>query len=130
MGEKRIGRPPGRKESRPRRTAARKLLEMAAASGLQPLDVLLTTMRRAWHRAEELEARNAPAETIAEQVEIASVAAIRAAPFVHPRLAAVAVQQASAHVDLSTLSTDERRMLQQLLLRVLGRPVIEGTVSR
>ena len=130
MGEKRIGRPPGRRETAPRRTAARKVAELATANGCTPLDVLLDTMRRAWHRAEELEARNAPPEMIAGAREVACVAAIRAAPFVHPRLAAIAVQQAPPpQVDLTVLTANEQRVLHSLLLRVLVRPTIEGTVG-
>jgi len=101
---------------------------LAAAKGIQPLDVLLSTMRRAWDRAEELEARNASVEMIQEQREIASVAAMRAAPYVHPRLTAVAVQQAPPpKIDVSVLTADERRTLYQLMTRALGRPTIEAS---
>ena len=59
MQQNRGGRRRGQKDRTPRQTAARKVAELANASGVRPLDVLLMTMRRAWHRAEELEARNA-----------------------------------------------------------------------
>ena|SRR5215472_2448358 len=127
MTENRGGRRPGQKDAAPRQTAARKLAAMAAAQGVQPLDVLLTTMRRGWHRAEELEAREASPKLIAEQREIASIAAVRAAPYLHPRLAAVAVQHvpSAARFDLSRLSDEEHRTLRQLMLRA-RRPVIEA----
>ncbi len=131
MGENRGGRRPGQKDRAPRQTAARKVAELANATGVRPLDVLLMTMRRAWHRAEELEGRNAASEAIAEQREIACVAATRAAPYLHPRLAAVAVQQVPPpKIDVSVLTADERRMLYQLVVRILDRPTIEGDVCR
>ena len=53
-------------------------------------------------------------------------AAAKAARFERPTLAAIAVQQQpKAHIDLSALTSDERRTLHQLMVRVLGRPTIE-----
>lgn len=54
FGGERGGPRPGQKDSAPRKTGARKLAALAVSQVIQPLDVLLTTMRRAWHRAEEL----------------------------------------------------------------------------
>ena len=132
MAEKGGGRRPGQKDRAPRQTAARKLAELATATGVAPLDVLLDVMRKAWRRAEELEARNAPPEAVAEQREIACVAATRAAPYLHPRLAAVAVQQVPPPpVDIAALNADERRTLHALMLRVMGgRAAIEGKVAQ
>lgn len=78
------GRPAGSRDKAPRKTAARKQAEAAAAEGITPLDVMLRTMRDAWSKAER-------AETDAQRIALRQAAcavAEKAAPYVHPRLAA------------------------------------------
>ena len=70
-GERRGGRQKGTPN---KRDAA--LREKLAAAGLLPLDVLLSVMRRAYD---------------ADDLETALDAATKAAPYVHPRLAATTV---------------------------------------
>lgn len=78
------GRPAGSRDRKPRRTAARKQAEVAAAEGITPLEVMLRTMRDAWALADQ-------AETDRERITLRQAAcgvAEKAAPYVHPRLSA------------------------------------------
>ena len=56
----------------------------AAAEGITPLEVILRTMRSAWARASE----NGETVTSFQDALIAAAMAEKAAPYVHPRLAA------------------------------------------
>jgi hypothetical protein len=78
------GRPPGSRDKRPRRSAARKIAEAAVAEGITPLEVMLRTMQDAWSLAET-------AATDRERLTFRQAAcsvAEKAAPYVHPRLSA------------------------------------------
>lgn len=95
-----MARPRGAKDKAPRITAARKQAETAAAEGLTPLDVMLRAMRRSFELAEATEALardeatpDDQRHTLLAEAEgyygVAVSAAKDAAPYVHPRLAAV-----------------------------------------
>jgi hypothetical protein len=62
----------------------RVIAERAAAEGVTPLEVMLRTMRSAWARASS----NGEAVTNFKEALIAAAMAEKAAPYVHPRLAA------------------------------------------
>lgn len=118
-------RPKGSKDLALRQTAARKMAAMAAAEGITPLDVLLRTMRAAWAEAERVEADGGSSELVGRLRAEASLAAFRAAPYVHPKLVAVAHRKAPApsRVDVSVLTSDERKMLLVAIRRGLIRPI-------
>jgi hypothetical protein len=73
------GRKKGSLSQKTRAIAAR-----AAAEGITPLEVILRTMRSAWARA----SRNGETVTSFPDALIAAAMAEKAAPYVHPRLAA------------------------------------------
>ena len=73
------GRKKGSLSHKTRAIAAR-----AAAEGITPLEVILRTMRSAWARA----SRNGETVTSFPDALIAAAMAEKAAPYVHPRLAA------------------------------------------
>jgi len=62
----------------------RLIAERAAAEGITPLEVILRTMRSAWARA----STNGETVTSFQHALIAAAMAEKAAPYVHPRLAA------------------------------------------
>jgi len=62
--------------------------EKAAAEGITPLEVMLTSMREAWDVAQTTEDPKLKIEAQAAAVQVAQVAA----PYVHPRLAATEVK--------------------------------------
>src|SRR5690349_22829831 len=62
----------------------RVIAERAAAEGITPLEVILRTMRSAWARA----SKNGETVTSFQDALIAASMAEKAAPYVHPRLAA------------------------------------------
>jgi hypothetical protein len=62
----------------------RVIAERATAEGITPLEVMLRTMRSAWARA----SRNGETVTNFKDALIAAAMAEKAAPYVHPRLAA------------------------------------------
>jgi hypothetical protein len=62
----------------------RVIVERAGAEGITPLEVMLRTMRSAWARA----SRNGKTVTNFKDALIAAAMAEKAAPYVHPRLAA------------------------------------------
>jgi hypothetical protein len=62
----------------------RVIAERAAAEGITPLEVILRTMRSAWARA----STNGETVTSFQDALIAAAMAEKAAPYVHPRLAA------------------------------------------
>jgi hypothetical protein len=62
----------------------RVIAERAAAVGITPLEVILCTMRSAWARASE----NGETVTSFQDALIAAAMAEKAAPYIHPRLAA------------------------------------------
>jgi hypothetical protein len=80
-GGKRVGagRKKGSLSKKTRAIAAR-----AAEEGITPLEVLLRTMRSAWARASE----NGETVTSFQDALLAASMAEKAAPYVHPRLAA------------------------------------------
>lgn len=88
------GRKKGAAEIRSRRIA-----NELAREGLTPLEVMVATMRELWQQAQ---AAAMPAERLEKQLAACSVAE-RAAPYIHPRLAAVAatVRQVTSIRDLS-----------------------------
>lgn len=62
----------------------RKTAEIAAAEGITPLEVTLITMRALWDQA-----NGRPVTLDTEKAKEAMVVADRAAPYCHPRIAAV-----------------------------------------
>ena len=62
----------------------RVIAERASAEGITPLEVILRTMRSAWARA----STNGETVTSFQDALIAAAMAEKAAPYVHPRLAA------------------------------------------
>src|SRR5690348_9774562 len=80
-GGKRVGA--GRKKSS-LGLKTRAIAERAAAEGITPLEVILRTMRSAWARA----SGNGENVTNFKEALIAAAMAEKAAPYVHPRLAA------------------------------------------
>jgi hypothetical protein len=62
----------------------RAIAARAAAEGITPLEVILRTMRSAWARA----SKNGETVTSFQDALIAAAMAEKAAPYVHPRLAA------------------------------------------
>jgi hypothetical protein len=116
---------PGRKGGRPKgslnkrtlqqHALARKAARTAERSGLMPIDVLLHTMRGTQKFSDR-------------QVE----AAIAAAPYLHPKLSAVAYRNMDADagtLDLSSCSAEElaviRRVVERGKAAKLPAPVIE-----
>jgi len=94
----------GRQKGTPNRATAAKAAAVAA-SGLTPLDYMLSVLRdEAAPRSERMEA------------------AVKAAPFVHPRLAAIEyiAPVPDEELDLSKLNREERAMLRQLLEKGLS----------
>lgn len=93
------GRKPGTANKR-----TREIADAAAASGITPLEVMVETMRELWKQAEEQEdpgARMALKQQAAE-------AAVKAAPYMHPRLANVEANvKADVGVQIVTLPKDE-----------------------
>ena len=73
------GRKKGSLSHKTRAIAAR-----AAAEGITPLEVILRTMRSAWARA----STNGETVTSFQDALVAAAMAEKAAPYVHPRLAA------------------------------------------
>lgn len=117
----------GRKHGgRNKLTVERELLAehgMATAhrTGLMPLDILLARMR------------DEPLPNGQKPTDAQVAAAVAAAPFLHPKLAAVAVREVTPprqQVDLSRLSLDEKKLILNMLNRVLiAQPSIIGTDS-
>lgn len=70
------GRPKGAIEKR-----SREIAERAAAEGITPLEVMVNIMREQWQLYEQ--------EKTPERAAAALAAAEKAAPYMHPRLAAV-----------------------------------------
>jgi hypothetical protein len=96
---------------------SRKIANELAREGLTPLQVMIDTMRELCQQA-------ADAPTAAERIEkklAACAVAEKAAPYIHPRLAAVAatVRQVTSVRDLSDTEL-------VALIRSLGGEVIEG----
>ena len=96
----------GRQRGTPNRATAAKADEIAA-SGMTPLDYMISVMRdETATRPERLEA------------------AAKAAPYVHPRLSAIeytAPAEPEEDVDFSDLTADERELLRRLLESVEAR---------
>lgn len=111
-------RPPGIKETAPRDTAKRRLALLAARRKLTPLEVMLRTMDRAWDEMKRLEAdETADSARIIALREEANVAARWAAPYMHPKLSAIAFREdkPASRIDLSALSVEQRRQLLTIL---------------
>src|SRR5258708_3690931 len=104
LGRKTGGRKKGSRNKRPR-----ELIERIEASGLVPLEYMLKVMRD---------------ET--QPLEVRCEMAKAAAPFVHPRLAAMKVQgdKDAPLFDLSTLTDNELAFLRRTILK--ATPVNEG----
>ena len=81
------GRKKGSLSHKTRAIAAR-----AAAEGITPLEVILRTMRSAWARA----STNGETVTSFQDALVAAAMAEKAAPYVHPRLAAEKHEVSSA----------------------------------
>jgi hypothetical protein len=82
------GRKKGSLSQKTRAIAAR-----AAAEGITPLEIILRTMRSAWARA----ARDGETVTSFQDALIAASMAEKAAPYVHPRLAAERHEVSGTH---------------------------------
>lgn len=131
------GRPKGSKDTSERETINRRMMERFRLIGMTPLDVHLATMRKAWNEAEQMERDLELARAVKEDVskiadrwvklwdmrEIANINAARAAPYVHPRLSAVAFTKPTpkSKIDVSVLTGEERRMLLGAIRRGLIR---------
>ncbi len=104
LGRKTGGRKKGSRNKRPR-----ELIERIEASGLVPLDYLLKILRD----------EKQPQEV---RMEMAKAAA----PFVHPRLAAVKVSgdKDAPLFDLSSLTDSELAFLRRTILK--AQPIDEG----
>jgi hypothetical protein len=104
LGRKTGGRKKGSRNKRPR-----ELIERIEASGLVPLEYMLSVMRD----------ETAPPERRDEMAKAA-------APFVHPRLAAMKVQgdRDAPLFDLSTLTDNELAFLRRTILK--ATPVNEA----
>ena len=72
------GRKPGTANKR-----TREIANEAAANGITPLEVLITSMRLAWQKSEE-------EQHAGEHIHTAVSWAEKAAPYIHARIAAVA----------------------------------------
>ena len=104
-GERRGGRAPGtpNKATVERRMRAQAGLEVAKRTGVMPLDIMLTVA--------------AGGPEAAKITDRQLQAAIAAAPYVHPKLAAVAVsEEAPPDPDLE----EKRRVAKQAVLRMLA----------
>ena len=100
----------GRQKGTPNRATAARVVAIAA-SGMTPLDYLVSVYR------DETASR-------AERLEAAS----KAAPYVHPRLAAVELTggdggpiQVEPQIDFSRLTVEERALMRQVLESVQAR---------
>lgn len=103
-GGKRLGagRPPGAKTKR-----TQELARAAAAAGVTPLEVMLETMRT-HHAAGDLDAASAVAKD--------------AAPYLHPRLAAIA-QMHSGDISIGYIDAPAKETREEWLARH-GRPIV------
>jgi hypothetical protein len=95
----------------------RRIANELAREGLTPLEVMITTMRELWQQAQTA---SRPAERLEKRLAACAVAE-KAAPYIHPRLGAVAatVRQVASVRDLSDAEL-------AALIRSLGGDVIDG----
>lgn len=135
--KRKVGRPAGSKDGHERETINRRMMERYRLIGMTPLDVHLATMRKAWNEAEQMERDMELAKVTKEDAtlianrwvklwdmrEIANINAARAAPYIHPRLTAIAFTKpaAKSKIDVSVLTGEERRMLLAAIRRGLIR---------
>ena len=93
---------------RPKGTLNRKTQEIvakAAEGGISPLEVMIGTMRELWEQAE---AADDPGQRMALKQQ-ATDAAVKAAPYMHPRLANVEANvKADVGIQVTTLPKDEK----------------------
>lgn len=113
-----VKRPPGRPKGATALTArTRRIAEQAARDGSTPLQVMLTAMK---------------AHLTNGDLVLAVGVAEKAAPYIHPRLQAVA-HIAASNNGLENFSLDElsdlRRALQDVEAEHSGGKLIEGTLS-
>ncbi len=102
-----------------RRLQAQAGIEIAETTGALPLEILITVMRG-----------GPDADSITERQLQAAVAA---APYIHPRLAAIAVkeQPTDIGVDVSLLNDDELRSMMTILRKITRpAPLIVGTCGK
>lgn len=93
----------GRKPGSLNKTS-REIAEQAAKSGISPLEVMIGTMRELWEQAEQ---QDDPGARMALKQQAAE-AAVKAAPYMHPRLANVESNiKADVGVRVTTLPKDE-----------------------
>lgn len=131
--KRKSGRPKGATDKAPRVTSTRKIAALAVARGISPLDVMLSTMEDAWLKAQRLETEQGPPADIMALRAIANDAATRAAPYVHPKLSAIAVKEMreSSPINaaaIAAISPAERHMLLFALRKLLGADVEDAPV--
>jgi hypothetical protein len=108
-----MARPKGIKETKPRRTTALKMAELAKSRGLSPLDMMLKTAEFAWELACDKQANGAQPEEVLMMMQVAAVQAEKAAPYLHSRLS---LQRVDARLSfLDALSPDQQRTLSAAL---------------
>ena len=104
------GRPKGSRDKTPRRTAARKVAESYLGKGVTPLDVLLDNMRDAAGEVTRLRRAKADRSAILAERERAGFWADKAAPYLHPKRAAVDGDGNSAPTIQINISGDDSRL--------------------
>lgn len=93
------GRKPGSLNQKTKEVA-----EAAMKSGITPLEVMIGTMRELWEQAEASEEAGARMALMQQATE----AAVKAAPYMHPRLANVEANvKADVGIQVTTLPRDE-----------------------
>jgi hypothetical protein len=86
-------------------TKTKEVAEAAMKSGITPLEVMIGTMRELWEQAEEAED---PGQRMALKQQ-ATDAAVKAAPYMHPRLANVEANvKADVGIQVTTLPKDDK----------------------
>ena len=115
-GGKRAGA--GRRKGAHNRASARRE-QLIAQSGLTPLEVMITGMRRLHELAEnERKKKGHDKREVAAAYSAAIDAAHKAAPFVHPKLTTI---NPSDRLDLSKLTREEIDIVEPILRRAVDR---------
>jgi hypothetical protein len=117
----------GRKKNAPNK-ATKERQAAIAATGVTPLDVMIADMRYHYDRAqEEIEkGTRGRKKTIADELSAARTAAQAAAPYVHPRLAAI--EHMGKGGGAMEMTIDARGKLASLVARaVASGEVPEGS---
>jgi hypothetical protein len=117
----------GRRKGMHNKASARREL-FIAETGATPLDVIIHIMRFNCDMAENEMRKEKPNKSeVKAALAIALDAANKAAPFVHPKMAAI---DFNSKFDESRLSVDERRSLVGLLSKGLDLPEHPGAIEQ